>query len=123
MIQSTSTFGAFVRDRRIAAGISLRKAADALGVSHVYLGEVERGVRAILPRERWADLIRTIPAITTEDLERHAAHTRPIQLDLRDAPLQYQDLGLALARRIEKRDLPDDALQMVLNLLKVDGDG
>jgi transcriptional regulator with XRE-family HTH domain len=113
-----SKLGHFIRNKRIEAGISLRKAAEMMGVSHVFLGEVERGVRASLSHDRWADLIRAVPTITLEDLERHSALTRPVQLDLRDAPLRYQDLGLALARRIEKRDLPEGQLQLMLDLLK-----
>ena len=117
-----STFGQFIRDKRIAAHLSLRKVADAIGVSHVFLGEVERGVRPLLPRERWSRLMQAIPDIEFADLERQAAETRPIQLDLRDAPLQYQDLGLALARRIAKRDLPEPQLQTLLNILRDDPD-
>jgi len=119
---SKSTFGQFIRNKRIAAHLSLRAVAEALGVSHVFLGEVERGVRPLLPTERWPRLMQAIPDIQISDLERHAAHTRPIQLDLRDAPPEYQDLGLALARRIAKRDLPEPQLRDLLSLLRDEPD-
>ncbi len=38
--------GAKLRGQRMKAGLSLRAMAKLLGVSHVYLGEVERGDRA-----------------------------------------------------------------------------
>ena len=35
-------FGDQLRERRVAAGRGLREVAEYLGVSHVYVGEVER---------------------------------------------------------------------------------
>lgn len=51
------SFGSYVRDLRTAAGLSQRALAGRLGVSHVYLGEVERGKRDHLIRERWPVLV------------------------------------------------------------------
>src|SRR5687767_12179133 len=96
-------FGRYIRRQRAEAGVSLRSAARALKVSAVYLGEVERGVRPPLKEPHWDALIRTVPTIDRSVLERLTAKERPIQLDLRDAAPRYQDLGLALARRIEKQ--------------------
>lgn len=36
-----------IRDIRVAAGRSLRSVADAVGISHVFLGEIERGIRPL----------------------------------------------------------------------------
>jgi transcriptional regulator with XRE-family HTH domain len=110
-------FGQYIRQRRVEAELSLRFVADQLGISHVYLGEVERGVRPPLKKEHWAKLIATIPDIIEQELERKAAKSRPVQLNLEDAPPRYQDLGLALARRIEKRDLDEHQLTELLRLL------
>ncbi|NRD45960.1 hypothetical protein HRD50_15715 [Corallococcus exiguus] len=98
--------------------MSLRAVADRLGLTHVYLGEVERGVRGPLPKKYWPVLIETIPGITESELERKAAQTKPLQLALEDAPPRYQELGLALARRIERRDLQNKELDDLLRLLK-----
>ena len=38
-----SAFGAYVREAREQAKLSLRQVANKLGVSHVYLGEVDVG--------------------------------------------------------------------------------
>jgi len=113
-----SIFGNYVRARRVAATLSLRSVADRVGVTHVYLGEVERGVRPPLNKKHWPALIEAIPGITETELERMAAQTKPVQLALEDAPPRYQELGLALARRIERRDLENREIDELLRLLK-----
>ncbi len=113
-----TAFGTYLRTKRIEAGLSLREVARELDVSHVYLGEVERGVRGPLKRERWKDVLLVIPKTTLENLERHARIDRPIQLDLRDAPPVYQELGLALARRIAEQDLSDHELRSLRRILR-----
>ena len=110
-------FGRYIRRQRVVAQISLRAAARALGVSAVYLGEVERGVRPPLKVEHWDALIRIVPNIERSTLERLSSKARPIQLDLRDAPPRYQDLALALARRIEKQNISRDDLEKLFTIL------
>src|ERR1700722_3529183 len=41
--KTRNRFGQFVRDRRTAKGLSLRKFADLVGVSPTYLSQVEQG--------------------------------------------------------------------------------
>ena len=53
-----SPFGNYIRRMRVASGRSLREVADAIGISHVYLGEVERGVRGPLMESHWDALDR-----------------------------------------------------------------
>lgn len=112
-----TAFGRYLREQRIAAKKSLRAVAELVGVTHVYLGEVERGVRGPLKRERWAALIAAVPGITVEGLERAAATTRPVRLALDDDHPKYRDLGVALARRIERKDLDDNQLRALLDIL------
>lgn len=52
MTASSNEFGDLIRRIRIERGLSQRDVAKALGVSHVYLSEVERGTRAPLTHER-----------------------------------------------------------------------
>lgn len=118
MANQPHSFGAFIRDKRIAAGLSLREVARGMGITAVYLGEVERGVRGPFVRERWSDLVRLIPGVTLGDLDRQATLAKGLQLDLSDAPPEYQDLGLALARRIEKRDLEPTEVRSLLRILR-----
>lgn len=98
-------FGKYIRRSRIDAGVSLRAAARAMGVSAVYLGEVERGVRPPLKKKWWDDLIKAVPTLDKAMMDRLSADSRPLQLDLRDVPPKYQDLGMALARRIERQNI------------------
>jgi len=113
----THEFGRYIRSQRSEAGESLRKVAKALDVSAVYLGEVERGVRPPLKEVHWDALIRAVPKIDREVLHRLTTKERPIQLDLRDAPPRYQDLGLALARRIERQNISKIDLEKLFKIL------
>jgi transcriptional regulator with XRE-family HTH domain len=113
----THEFGRYIRRQRAAAGVSLRAAGKVLGVSAVYLGEVERGVRPPLKEQHWDALIRAVPTIDRKSLERLTAKARPIQLDLRDTPPKYQDLALALARRIEKQNISRGDLEKLFSIL------
>lgn len=110
-------FGRYIRRQRAAAGVSLRSAAKALDVSAVYLGEVERGVRPPLKETHWEALIQAVPTIERATLERLTAKAKPVQLDLRDSPPQYQDLALALARRIEKQNISRVDLEKLFLIL------
>jgi transcriptional regulator with XRE-family HTH domain len=113
-----SAFGSYIRKKRAAAGLSLRKVADKMGISHVYLGEVERGIRGPFERKHWDDLISSIPGVEFEELERLAANDRPVQLNLADAPPRYKELGLVLARRIQEQDLPNSELEKLIKILR-----
>lgn len=115
--KTTNGFGRYIRSQRAAAGVSLRSAARVIDVSAVYLGEVERGVRPPLKENHWDALIQAVPTIERGNLERLTANERPIQLDLRDAPPRYQDLGLALARRIEKENISKVDLEKLFKIL------
>lgn len=110
-------FGRYLRRHRTDAEVSLRKAAKALDISAVYLGEVERGVRQPLNEEHWDALIKIIPTIERATLEKLTAKTKPIQLDLRDTPPRYQDLGIALARRIDKKNISKKEFEKLFSIL------
>jgi transcriptional regulator with XRE-family HTH domain len=113
-----SAFGRYLRAQRNAAGLSLRDVAARMNITHVYLGEVERGVRGPLDKKHWDNLLTVIPGITRADLERQASLTKPIQINISDAPPLYQDLALNLARRIQRRDIPKNTLEKLLVLLR-----
>ena len=100
--------------------MSLRDVANALKISHVYLGEVERGVRGPLRLEHWDALLKAIPGLTRAELERHAAASRPLEVDISDAPPRYQNLAMALARRLKNRDLSKGQIAKLLKVLEAD---
>ena len=110
-------FGRYLREQRVDAKISLRSAASKLGVSAVYLGEVERGVRPPLKEKHWDKLLKVVPTLSREKLEKFAVDARPMQLDLRDASPHYQDLALALSRRIAQQNLSHKDLEKLLAIL------
>src|SRR5450432_255194 len=113
-----TTFGEYLKRKRVSAGLSVREVAQMIGVSHVTLGEVERGERPGLKRERWKLLEEFVPGFSVPEVERLMATERPIQLDLRNASPGYQRLGLELARRMERRDLMDSELEKIMRLLR-----
>lgn len=113
-----SAFGKLLRAKRMAAGLSLRQVATAVGVSHVFLGEVERGVRSSLKADHWPGLLAAVPGLTPEELERAAATSGPLKLSIAEAPPAYQDLALALARRLQRQDLKPSEMQELIALLK-----
>ena len=118
-----SAFGRYVKAKRIAAGLSLRDVAKASAISFVFLSEVERGVRPAVKRERWDALERAIPGFSVQEVERLVSHERPIQLSLAAAPPEYRNLGLSLARRIEKQDLRQTEIDEILRILNGGEDG
>jgi hypothetical protein len=65
-------------------------------------------------------LLKAIPALTRAELERHAAASRPLAVDISDAPPRYQDLAIALARRLKNRDLTTAEISRLLKVLKAD---
>jgi len=111
--------GDYIKRKRSEAKLSLRAAAERLPFKHVYLGEIERGVHATVPRKHWPALCEAIPGITIDELDRLSTLSKPLQLDVSKAPPKYQNLGLALARRIQEQDLSDDNLNDLLDLLGV----
>lgn len=115
-------FGIFLRRRRVEAKVSLNKLARAIGISPVYLSEVERGVRGPLDRKYWPTLLTNLPNVSEVELEQFAARSRPVQLDLASAPPQYRNLGLVLARRIDQRDLTESQMQELMRLLEDEDD-
>jgi len=115
-------FGRYFRQVRVEAGLSLREAARKIGVSHVFLGEIERGVRAPLPEKHWSKALRAIPKLDREELKHKKATSRPLQLELPKRH-EYRDLGLLLARRIQKQDLKEQDLEELLKMLRGYEDG
>lgn len=112
-----TTFGTYLRDARERAGLSLRELAKRLGVSHVFLGEVERGLRG-LPRERWPLMLQELPTLDEQQLDHLELLRRPVRLDLSDKAPKVQELGLAFARRIESGNLTENELDDLIRLLR-----
>lgn len=113
-------FGEYVREKRLAAKLTLREVAAAVGISMMYLSEVERGVRGPLRQEHWGALADAIPGVTPAGLKQNETYTRGVQLDLAERPPEYQRLGVALARRFKREDLSRKELEKLLRVIGED---
>lgn len=111
-------FGALLRKRRVEADKTLREVAAALKVSHVFLGEVERGTRPALKRERWGNLIEILPSLTIAELEAAAEVSKPIRIDVANKSRDVQDLAVLLNRRITDNSLQPDQISALFRVLR-----
>lgn len=112
---SVSPFGAYLRQKRAAAGKSLREVAGALAISHVYLGEVERGRRRTLPEKYWEELVALIPGVSLAELRTLAAVSEPLDPAAMQGP--GRDVVVALARTLEEDGMSEDLARRILNVL------
>lgn len=89
--------GAFIRDRRESARLSLRRLSHLAGVSNPYLSQIERGLRK--PSAEILQAIAKALEISSETLYVRAGilEDRPSGLDVEQAILR--DTGLTRAQR------------------------
>ena len=118
MVGSPTLFGKKLHEARLAQGLSLRDLALVLGVSHVYLGEVERGLKSRLADEHWDKLLKALPEVTREELDEWAERSTILKLDLRQQSEADQNLSLVLARAIQSnRIISDQDRNSILRIL------
>lgn len=113
----TTPLGNYLKTMREAAGISVREAARRVHVSHVFLGELERGVRKGIKEERVKDFCAGLPGVMEAKLRSCLAASRPVEIDLTDAP-QYRPLAMALARK----DIGSEKLKRIMKIIGHDDD-
>lgn len=113
---SVSPFGAYLRQVRVESGKTLREVAEALSITHVYLGEVERGRRRLLPQKYWARLVKLVPSATLAGLREAAAASEPI--DPASMEGARREVVVALARKLEANTLSDDLAIKLLRVLR-----
>lgn len=115
-------FGQYIRDERTRQRLSLRRLADALGVSHVFLGAVERGKgrpRKLLAEEHWDRLVELVPTITRRKL-RYLMELSRVRIDdyaVQNLPLNGQKAAAAFARKINDGTLSDAEISGLLRVL------
>ena len=113
----SSAFGRYLRSERKAERYSQAELAKLLGISPAYLSEIERGARPPLNAERWPALIKVLPRVTLAELQRTAAMTRPLELDLSKAGREQGELAIAIALRLRQGDLGTDEAKAILELV------
>lgn len=108
------TFGGFVRQRRVALGISLRGLAARLGLSPVYMSNIETDRRAAPTRE-YLDKLAAELGLGKEETERlldlaAKSKTRSISADLPDYIME-RDIVRAALRTAKEVDATDEEWQ------------
>lgn len=119
-MNKTTPYGALLRERRVQAGLSLREVAEHIGVSHVFLADIERGTSGPLKPEREPALMEALPNIHKHELI-SARASSTYKITPATTPAKYMDMTAAFARRIERGNLSDTKVHRILELLK-DGD-
>lgn len=108
---NTNAFGKYLRDHRVAAGMTLRSTAKALGMTAVYLGEIERGTRNPLHKKWWSKLGTVIPGVTHDGLERDARRSASLMVAIGDMEPAYQDIALEFYRRVKEQDFSTEEMR------------
>ena len=112
-----SYFGRNLREARMNAGLTLRQLADKVGVTHVFIGEVERGVKARITEKHWDGLMKAL-SVKKKDLEEWSSRSEKLELDLREQSEHDHALTFALARAIrQKVEISDSDRQKILKIL------
>ena len=108
-----TTFGAFIREKRINAepSISLRKMAELLNLSPVYMSDIETGREYAPKSEVLTNLTRILKLNKSEQDEMYelAAKTKlndPVPADLPDyiSSNEYARIALRMARDVDATD-------------------
>ena len=116
-------YGALLRKQRVDAGLSLRDVAAKLGVSHVFLADVERGARGPLNQEHEPKLLKLLKSLNQHDLDVARKESKAIKITLDTTPEPYHDLTVALARRYESGEkLRETQVNRIIKILRGDED-
>jgi PTS system nitrogen regulatory IIA component len=111
-------YGSLLRKQRVQAGLSLRDVATRLGVSHVFLADVERGARNTLSPDHEPALMKLIPKISKKELDDARRLSKPIRITLDSTPEGSRPVTIALARRYEEGGLRETQVTKILEILE-----
>ena len=108
-------FGIYLKEQRTAAEKSLREVAVALSLTHVYLGEIERGKRRALPEVYWSRLVKALPGVDRTRLKDLELRSKLIQIDPGEFDDRKRELLVRFALRLGSlREHEVDALMQIL---------
>lgn len=118
-MKNTTPYGALLRERRVQAKLSLREVAEHIGVSHVFLADIERGVTTALKPDREPALLEALPNLTRGELDA-ARKASQLKITISSTPPKYVDLTMAFARRLEEQNLDESSVLELLRILNED---
>ena len=112
------TFGSYVREKRMARGLSLRSLAAKLEVSPVYMSNMENDRRPAPAKEKLDHLIEIL-SLRQEDVERlldlaARSRTRQVSADLPEYIME-RDIVRAALRTAKEVDATDEEWQEFIN--------
>ena len=112
------TFGSYVREKRMARGLSLRGLAAKLEVSPVYMSNMENDRRPAPAKEKLDHLIEIL-SLRQEDVERlldlsARSSTRQVSADLPEYIME-RDIVRAALRTAKEVDATDEEWQEFIN--------
>lgn len=115
----TGEFGAYIREKRTARDITLRKLASELGIAPAYLSDIEKGRRYPPDREKLFHMARILELSETEqnDMFDLAADEKDeaVSQDISEYIMESQKARLAL-RTAKKRNISEDKWEEVIRL-------
>ena len=111
-------FGNVLRTRRRQAGKTLGNLANLLGVSVVYLSDVERGNRKPLNKDRILKVAKFLRTDPTQLLEASAHDQGVIEYDIRNAPPLEANVVGGLVTGLARGGISDEQLHEIQRILK-----
>ena len=97
--------------------LSLRALAAESGVSHIYISEIERGVKPA-PSDEVLDRLAEALGEDIGKLRATASTSRPVTLNIAHADEAVAQFVYALARKVEENGLSDEMTAKLESLLK-----
>lgn len=118
-----SDFGEFLVQKRLQSGISAKWLAGALGISQVYMCDIEKGRRRVSDKllKRLAELLLLSEEERCEMYDLAAISTNSVSSDLSDYIMQNDVVRKAL-RAAQKNNVPDDTWREFIAQIIVHGD-
>ena len=119
-------FGEFIKVKRLAKGINLRKLAELTGFAPGYLSDIEQGKRNSPTPEKLAKIIEVL-ALTEEDITLMndlAAHSREtVAPDISEYVMNNDSVRVALRKARELQLGDKEWMKIIESMTKDDTEG
>ena len=119
-------FGEFIKERRLAKGINLRKLAELTGFAPGYLSDIEQGKRNSPTPEKLAKIIEVLE-LTEEDITLMndlAAHSREtVAPDISEYVMNNDSVRVALRKARDLQLGDKEWMKIIESMTKDDTEG